>query len=178
MSDNLVLQNTAVLSADGAKMNTAVQSGALRLPDLDARPPVRSFRIMPVAAPQKPLQLALKRMIDICGAFFGLLVLSPILLTICALIKLESRGPIFFRQLRTGRNEAPFEIFKFRSMYTDLCDNSGVRQTVSNDPRITRVGGCCARPISTSCRSCGTCSSAICRSSALVRMFRTCWLRR
>ncbi len=140
MSDNLVLQNTAVLSADGAKMNTAVQSGALRLPDLDARPPVRSFRIMPVAAPQKPLQLALKRMIDICGAFFGLLVLSPILLTICALIKLESRGPIFFRQLRTGRNEAPFEIFKFRSMYTDLCDNSGVRQTVSNDPRITRVG--------------------------------------
>nr|WP_149740419.1 sugar transferase [Rhizobium sp. RU20A] len=77
---------------------------------------------------------------DICGAFLGLLVLSPLLLAVAALIKLESRGPVFFRQLRTGLNEAPFEIYKFRSMYTDLCDNSGVRQTVSNDPRITRIG--------------------------------------
>ncbi|OBZ94475.1 exopolysaccharide biosynthesis protein [Pararhizobium polonicum] len=87
-----------------------------------------------------PVQLALKRAFDIAGSFFGLLVLAPVVLLIAVLIKLESKGPVFFRQLRTGLNEAPFEILKFRSMYTDLCDWSGVRQTVDNDPRITPLG--------------------------------------
>ncbi|HTO31236.1 MAG TPA: sugar transferase [Pararhizobium sp.] len=77
---------------------------------------------------------------DIAGSFLGLLVLSPLMLLVAVLIKLESKGPVFFRQLRTGINETPFEILKFRSMYTDLCDNSGVRQTVDNDPRITPLG--------------------------------------
>ncbi|MCV9966019.1 sugar transferase [Pararhizobium sp. BT-229] len=87
-----------------------------------------------------PVQLALKRFIDISGSLFGLLVLAPVILCIAVLIKMESKGPVFFRQLRTGLNEAPFEILKFRSMYTDLCDLSGVRQTVDNDPRITPLG--------------------------------------
>ncbi|MEA3536493.1 sugar transferase [Rhizobium sp. CC-YZS058] len=82
----------------------------------------------------------MKRAIDIAGAFSGLLVLAPVLLLIALLIKLESKGPVFFRQLRTGRNEVPFEILKFRSMYTDRCDRSGVQQTISGDPRITKVG--------------------------------------
>ena len=87
-----------------------------------------------------PLQLAIKRVIDVVGAFFGLLVLSPVFLLIAVLVKLESKGPVFFRQLRTGLNEIPFEILKFRSMHTDLCDTSGVRQTIDNDPRITPLG--------------------------------------
>ncbi|MFT2213833.1 sugar transferase [Rhizobium giardinii] len=87
-----------------------------------------------------PVQLAIKRMIDIAGAFFGILVLSPVFVLIALLIKLESKGPVFFKQLRTGLNEVPFEILKFRSMYTGLCDLSGVRQTIDNDPRITPLG--------------------------------------
>ena len=84
--------------------------------------------------------MAAKRAMDLVGSFMGLLVLSPIILLIAVLIKLESKGPVFFRQLRTGLNETPFAILKFRSMYIDLCDNSGVRQTVDNDPRITPLG--------------------------------------
>ncbi|MBW9066341.1 sugar transferase [Rhizobium herbae] len=87
-----------------------------------------------------PVQLAIKRVIDIGGALFGILVLSPVFLLIAVLIKLESKGPVFFKQLRTGLNEVPFEILKFRSMYTALCDVSGMRQTIDNDPRITSVG--------------------------------------
>jgi len=98
------------------------------------------FYVNPASAPNMPLHLAAKRAIDVVGSFLGLLVLSPIVLLIAVLIRLESKGPVFFRQLRTGLNETPFEILKFRSMYTDLCDNSGVRQTVDNDPRITPLG--------------------------------------
>lgn len=100
----------------------------------------RSFSIEPAVVPELPVQLASKRLIDVTGALLGLIVLAPVLLIIALLIRLESRGPIFFRQLRTGRNEIPFEILKFRSMYTDRCDRSGVQQTIDGDPRITRMG--------------------------------------
>lgn len=87
-----------------------------------------------------PVQFALKRAMDVGGALAGLLVLAPILLLIAALIRIESRGPVFFRQLRTGRNEVPFEILKFRSMYVEQCDHAGLRLTVDGDPRVTRMG--------------------------------------
>lgn len=99
-----------------------------------------NFYINPACAPAKPFQLALKRGMDICGSLVGLLVLAPLLLLISALIKLESRGPVFFRQIRTGLNDVPFEILKFRSMYSEECDHSGVSQTTDNDPRVTRLG--------------------------------------
>lgn len=120
-------------------MNVAVRKYSLSL--APAQPvELDGFYIHPAEAPAKPFQLFLKRGMDIFGALFGLLLLSPLLITVAILIKLESRGPVFFRQLRTGLNEVPFEILKFRSMHTDLCDNSGVMQTVDNDPRITRLG--------------------------------------
>ena len=109
-------------------------------PGRDRRADETNFYINPAEAPALPIQLKLKRGVDMSGAFFGLLVLSPVLLFIAFLIKFESRGPVFFRQVRTGLNEAPFEILKFRSRYTDLCDNSGLCQTTDKDPRITPLG--------------------------------------
>ena len=86
------------------------------------------------------IQMVVKRGLDIVGAGLLLLLLSPLFLAIVALIRLTSRGPAFFRQVRTGRHNVPFEILKFRSMYTERCDVSGIDQTVSNDPRVTPIG--------------------------------------
>ncbi|WP_261395798.1 sugar transferase [Salipiger bermudensis] len=83
---------------------------------------------------------ATKRAIDIAGAGIGLILLAPLLLGCAAAIKATSKGPVFFRQERYGLNSEMFRIFKFRTMYTDMGDRTGVQQTVQGDPRITRVG--------------------------------------
>lgn len=95
---------------------------------------------METAVDWRPAHLAAKRLVDIVGAAFGLLLLSPLLIAVAAIIKLTSAGPVFFRQERTGLDNKPFQILKFRSMYTDRCDVSGVAQTVADDPRITPIG--------------------------------------
>jgi lipopolysaccharide/colanic/teichoic acid biosynthesis glycosyltransferase len=81
-----------------------------------------------------------KRLFDLFAAVFALLLLAPVLVIAAIAIKLESPGPVFFAQLRYGLGSRPFRIWKFRSMRTELCDASGVRQTQANDPRLTRVG--------------------------------------
>ena len=58
----------------------------------------------------------------------------------CALLKLDSPGPVFFRQKRLGANNLPFDLLKFRSMYVDQADPLGHQLTRADDPRITRVG--------------------------------------
>lgn len=89
----------------------------------------------------KPLgQRALKRLMDIVLSASALLVLSPVLLAIWAAIRLESPGPAIFVQKRWGRDQVPIDVYKFRTMRADLCDPSGVSQTVTDDPRITRIG--------------------------------------
>jgi lipopolysaccharide/colanic/teichoic acid biosynthesis glycosyltransferase len=88
----------------------------------------------------RALHLAAKRAVDIVGAAIGLVLLSPLLIAVAAIIKFTSPGPVFFRQERTGLNNKPFEILKFRSMYSDRCDLSGVAQTTACDPRITPIG--------------------------------------
>lgn len=92
-----------------------------------------------VSINHQPLPAALKRLLDIIGTGLGLLVLSPVFAVIAALIKLDSPGPVFFRQERVGRNGQPFMIFKFRSMRPDA-PRLGGPLTVGRDPRITRVG--------------------------------------
>ncbi|MHA7773952.1 sugar transferase [Roseibium sp. M-1] len=82
----------------------------------------------------------LKKLLDLTGATAGLILLFPLFVAIAVAIKLTSRGPVFFRQARYGLNGAPFEVLKFRTMHNDLCDRSGVSQTVENDPRVTFVG--------------------------------------
>jgi lipopolysaccharide/colanic/teichoic acid biosynthesis glycosyltransferase len=84
--------------------------------------------------------LSSKRLFDLLAASGALILLLPLFVITAIAIKLESPGPVFFRQIRYGRNSRPFRIWKFRSMRTELCDASGVCQTQTNDPRLTRVG--------------------------------------
>ena len=83
--------------------------------------------------------IMLKRTLDIALAFTGLLLLLPLLLLVGILIKLDSRGPIFYRSVRVGRHGKQFRMFKFRTMVADA-DSTGVWSTAADDPRITRVG--------------------------------------
>ena len=89
---------------------------------------------------KKTIDLTLKRSLDICASFFTLVFLAPVLLMIAVLIMLESKGSPIFSQVRWGQNGKKIRIYKFRSMRTDMCDPTGVTQTVQDDPRVTRFG--------------------------------------
>jgi len=80
-----------------------------------------------------------KRAFDAFGALLGLLLLSSVLIAAALLIKLDSRGPVFFRQERIGKGFRPFVIYKFRTMVQDALRKGGPI-TVGEDSRITRVG--------------------------------------
>ena len=80
-----------------------------------------------------------KRAFDIVSSSVAIVLLSPLLLLIAALIKYDSNGPVFFRQRRRGYNLIEFGIWKFRTM-TTLDDGAVVKQATANDARITRVG--------------------------------------
>ena len=69
------------------------------------------------------------------------LLISPLLLLIALGIKLDSRGPVFFRQQRRGYNNEIIEVLKFRTMYVESTDHHGDQLTQRNDPRVTRFGG-------------------------------------
>ncbi|WP_257313155.1 sugar transferase [Geothrix fuzhouensis] len=79
------------------------------------------------------------RLFDFLGALLGLVLLSPGLLLIAAIIKLADRGPVFYRQVRVGREGRLFRIWKFRTMVVGA-DRIGRSLTVGGDPRVTRVG--------------------------------------
>ncbi|MES0879869.1 sugar transferase [Roseibium sp. SCP14] len=89
---------------------------------------------------RQKLEDFLKRTLDIAGASVGLVLLFPLLAAIAVAIKLTSPGPVFFRQQRIGLNGTLFTILKFRTMHMHMCDTSGVLQTVTDDPRVTRIG--------------------------------------
>jgi lipopolysaccharide/colanic/teichoic acid biosynthesis glycosyltransferase len=78
-----------------------------------------------------------KRFLDVLLSFLGLVVLSPFLLLIAVAVRLSSRGPALFRQVRTGRFDKPFRILKFRTMREF---SSGSLVTAAGDPRITPLG--------------------------------------
>ncbi|RYF05970.1 MAG: hypothetical protein EOO77_27640, partial [Oxalobacteraceae bacterium] len=82
----------------------------------------------------------IKRAFDLAFAVPALIIVLPIFLVTALAIKLDSRGPVFFRQQRVGRGNALFEVFKFRSMRTELSDSDGSVSASRNDDRITRVG--------------------------------------
>lgn len=103
-----------------------------------------------------------KRTVDVIGSTLGIILLSPLLVAVALWIKRDSRGPVFYRQIRVGRNMRPFEIFKFRSMYLEYCvgaryggkaaeekykelrqqanERSGPLFKMKEDPRITKAG--------------------------------------
>lgn len=81
----------------------------------------------------------MKRLFDIVASGLGLLFLAPILIIVAIWIKIDSEGPVFFRQLRVGRNNKDFRIYKFRSMRVGA--DKGSQVTVGgHDPRITKSG--------------------------------------
>jgi lipopolysaccharide/colanic/teichoic acid biosynthesis glycosyltransferase len=83
--------------------------------------------------------MAMKRILDIVGSALGLLLLLPVLVVVAVAIKLDSPGPIFFRQERVGLRGGSFRIFKFRAMVVGAA-RAGTAITVRGDSRITRVG--------------------------------------
>ncbi|MGE7885522.1 sugar transferase [Bacillus sp. NPDC094077] len=97
------------------------------------------------------LYLFMKRLMDIVVALSGLIFLLPIFLIVALLIKMEDpKGPIFFKQVRVGKHEKKFEMYKFRSMITDaeeilkeLLEHnevSGAMFKMKDDPRVTKIG--------------------------------------
>ena len=90
--------------------------------------------------PFPPLGAALKRGFDILGSVLLLIPLAPLFLLVAAAIRLDSPGPIFFRQSRSGRYGRPFEIFKFRSLHMTQNDHAAETLVSHGDRRVTRVG--------------------------------------
>lgn len=81
----------------------------------------------------------MKRLFDIVASGLGLIVLSPLFLIIAIWIKLDSKGPVFYRQVRVGRYNKDFRIFKFRSMRVGA-DKGSLVTIGGHDPRVTRSG--------------------------------------
>jgi len=99
---------------------------------------------------EKPIQFLIKRIIDILGTCFGLVIISPLLIAVAIAIKIESRGSVLFKQKRIGKHGKEFYMYKFRSMYEDAEDRFEglIKHNQTNDymfkmfddPRITKVG--------------------------------------
>lgn len=87
------------------------------------------------------MNLFIKRVMDFSGGLVGVIILSPILMIIALLIKLTSKGPVFFRQERLGKNGKLFKIFKFRTMIVDAEKmGDGLFVKTEQDNRITKIG--------------------------------------
>jgi Undecaprenyl-phosphate glucose phosphotransferase len=89
--------------------------------------------------PLSDVDLFFKRTFDIIASLTGLIILSPLLLIVAAAIKIDSRGPVLFRQKRHGYNNKTISVLKFRTMST-VEDGDSFKQAVKDDPRVTRVG--------------------------------------
>ena len=103
---------------------------------------VRTGAISSIHLIRRPLtasEVLTKRLFDVCAALALLLLLAPVFVGVAIAIRLDSPGPVFFRQRRYGFNQEPFRIWKFRSMST-LEDDAALRQASQGDSRITRVG--------------------------------------
>ncbi len=90
--------------------------------------------------PISGLSYVIKLLEDTILGIFIAIILSPIMLIIAIVVKMDTPGPVFFRQLREGFNHKPILVWKFRSMRTDLCETTDITQATKRDPRITRSG--------------------------------------
>jgi putative colanic acid biosynthesis UDP-glucose lipid carrier transferase len=114
-------------------------------PIREAMTPIGSMSVFTIIdSPGDGFGAAIKRSFDILGASLGLIFLLPLFFIVAAWIKLDSKGPVFFKQNRWGTGASPFQIYKFRSMTqaTSVAASVGevVTQTTQNDARVTRVG--------------------------------------
>lgn len=106
---------------------------------MDARKPTIDGQPIEAFLQTKRVQQAAKRAFDIVASALGLLVLVPLFLVVAVRIKMDSKGPVFFRQTRMGKKAEPFRIFKFRTMVQDA-ESRGRQITVGDDARITNSG--------------------------------------
>jgi len=81
-----------------------------------------------------------KRVFDIIISALMIIALTPLMVVTAIMIKMDSKGPVFFRQKRHGFNNEEIDVWKFRSMYTDMCDQAAKVVVTKNDPRVTKVG--------------------------------------
>ncbi|TAL37331.1 exopolysaccharide biosynthesis polyprenyl glycosylphosphotransferase [Phenylobacterium sp.] len=102
---------------------------------------IADFDLMHVAgASERSGYLLAKRVLDLTLSVAGLIILAPLMAAVAIAIRLDSPGPIFFRQRRHGYMNEEFLVWKFRSMRTEATDHKAARQVTANDDRITRVG--------------------------------------
>lgn len=85
------------------------------------------------------MQNIIKRIFDLIASSFAIIIFSPVLIIVSLSIKLYDSGPVFYRAPRTGKNNVPFKMFKFRSMVLNA-DKIGAASTTLSDPRITPIG--------------------------------------
>ena len=135
MTDVVARSGEATLPAPGLAKGGPATGG----PD---EGPVAPIAAAPASASDWPqtAESAAKRALDILGALIAILVFLPLLITIGMLVRLESGGPMIFRQRRTGHMGHIFTIYKFRTM-TVAEDCADVRQATKNDSRVTALGG-------------------------------------
>ncbi len=161
-ADVVAVSNTESLGADGMRalawdleamdVEMVVSSGVVDVagPRLQIRP-VAGLPLLHVEKPQYGgASKAGKLLVDLMGAGLGLIFLAPLLLIVAAMIKITSRGPVFYRSERIGLNGEPFAMMKFRSMVADAekrrsdldqhNQGAGPLFKMRNDPRVTRVG--------------------------------------
>ena len=128
-----------------AMKGTNVQ-GEIYVPELNALTPLGvsaqgdAPTVIVSAGPLGLFDRFIKRGFDVAVSSFGILLLAPFLCIIALLIKWDSPGPVLFKQVRIGRGNAMFRIWKFRSMRVDQSDGAGHRSASRDDDRITRVG--------------------------------------
>ncbi len=103
---------------------------------------IQSFKGIPMIVFNEPIgksiSMFFKRSLDILLSLFGILILSPLLMILAAIIKFTSKGPILYSQIRVGADGKKFKMWKFRSMRSDSKNHQG--WTVKDDPRVTRIG--------------------------------------
>jgi Undecaprenyl-phosphate glucose phosphotransferase len=139
-AENRILQMLAKLWVLPIDIRLSAHSSKLRL-----RPRSYSYigSVPVLDVFDKPIadwDLVLKWLFDKVVGSLLLILVSPILLLAAIAVKLDSRGPVFFRQKRYGFNNELIEVFKFRSMYVDQCDMTAAKLVTKDDPRVTRVG--------------------------------------
>lgn len=100
---------------------------------------IHGTKLLPATNTKQNSKILMKRLFDIVASGCGLLVLSPVFLIMAIWIRLDSKGPIFYRQVRVGRHNKDFRIFKFRSMRVGA-DKGSLITIGGRDPRITRSG--------------------------------------
>ena len=148
----IILTDTSLLSVDIQRLVVFCQRQSLDFKMIPAYFPalrsglqVRTINGVPLlGVTQLPLDRYMnrlaKRLVDIVGSFFGMIVSMPVIALFGLLVFIESPGPIFFRQLRMSRSGRTFYIYKIRSMHTDAEDKSGAVWAERDDPRRLKVG--------------------------------------